>query len=259
MAVITITFTKSDQGFQFVSCSVSYPVSISKIIFLKMYFALHRDHIISLVIDKGNKSRIQSTEYLLLKKKRTGVGVGMGLKERAGSWFSECDNNTSSPCSRPTKSISGVQQEICIFNKPPWELLHTLNFETTALQCTSPIAPMLFFLIDSGLHPSPQVSLYHPSVCVRSFYVRFGHHRNGRGEEEGCPSWTDKFQGGITSKKKYLLFGSCLFLLGYLRAESHKSLGSNLFLLGGGCVPWRQTYFTMEMKDPSLPGLPQGK
>lgn len=85
MAVITITFTKSDQGFQFVSCSVSYPVSISKIIFFKMYFALHRDHIISLVIDKGNKSRIQSTEYLLLKKKRTGVGVGMGLKERAGS------------------------------------------------------------------------------------------------------------------------------------------------------------------------------
>lgn len=46
-----------------------------------MYSASHR-YQISLITDKGKKNKIQSIGYLLLKKKKKCVGVGVGVEER---------------------------------------------------------------------------------------------------------------------------------------------------------------------------------
>lgn len=67
-------------------------------------------------------------------------------------------------------------------------------------------------------------------------------------------------QGGILSKKKYLVSGSCLSLSGHLRADTPISQGSNLpFWRTEGWVAWWQTYFTMETKASCLPGLREDK
>lgn len=60
--------------------AIQYLQAKSTVMFL-MYSASHR-YQISLITDKGKKNKIQSIGYLLLKKKKKCVGVGVGVEER---------------------------------------------------------------------------------------------------------------------------------------------------------------------------------
>lgn len=117
-----------------------------------MHFASHRYHIISFVIDQGNKKKIQSTEYLMLK-----AGDWSRDGDKREGWIVMSQNVTiiypGLAPDPPSQSLGAAG--ICISNKSPWELLYTLNFETTELWCIMLKCPSVFYLSirNFTLHP----------------------------------------------------------------------------------------------------------